>query len=128
MTYEAALVLRLADLARFSYELNANTITFGLAMNAQRYASLAPAQQVTIDEVLGASAGMQLARALTNAADEGRHYMHGAGVLVVTPGKDDQIALAGIAESVSATFVTELTRQNLPARTVLDALKTSVDH
>ena len=128
MTYEAALVLRLAELTRFSYELNANTITFGLAMNAQRHASLAPAQQAAIDEVLGARAGMQLARALAGAADEGRHYMRDAGVKLVKPDNNDQIVLAGIAESVSAAFVTELNRQNLPARTVLDALKTSVAH
>ncbi len=128
MTYEAALVLRLADLTRYSYELNANTITFGLAMNAQRYASLEPPQRAMIDEVLGASAGLRLAQALADAADEGRHYMRGAGVLLVTPSETDKVALAGIADSVSTAFVTELIGGNLPGRAVFDALKTSVQH
>ena len=128
MTYEAALVLRLADLTRFSYELNAYTITFGLAMTLQRYLTLTPELQILVDEVLGASAGMQLAQSLTEAAGEGRHYMRDAGVVLVAPGKDDKLMLDRIAKSVTAAFVTELGKQNLPARNVIDALKNSVEH
>ena len=103
MTYEAALVIRLAEAVRCSFELNANTITFGLVMNAARYHALAPELRRVVDEVLGAGAGRELATMLDAAAAEGRRYMREAGVPAVAP-RDE---LASILESVSNSFLAE---------------------
>ena len=42
MTFEGAMINRLAGVVSHSLELNVNTVTFGLVMNAQRHAALAP--------------------------------------------------------------------------------------
>lgn len=123
MTYEAALVTQLAGAVCCSFELNANTITFGLVMNPERYASLAPDLRHIVDDVLGAPAGRQLAGMLADAADEGKHYMRGASVTIVEPDARDRDKLSSVAASVSARFVEDLTRQELPARNVFDTLK-----
>jgi TRAP-type transport system periplasmic protein len=102
MTYEAALVIRLADAVRCSFELNANTITFGLVMNEARYNELPPDLRQVIDEVLGASAGRELATMLDAAAAEGKRYMRDSGVSIIeSPAVD-------IPASVSTAFLAEL--------------------
>jgi TRAP-type C4-dicarboxylate transport system substrate-binding protein len=105
MTYEAAWVIRLAGAVRCSFELNVNTITFGLVMNEARYNELDPDLRRVIDEVLGASAGRELAAMLDAAAAEGKRYMRDAGVSII-PQPGDQ--LESVSRSVSTAFLAEL--------------------
>ena len=123
MTFEAALVVRLADVARHSYELNANTITFALVMNAQRYAGLGPDLRALLDEILGASAGRMLAARLAQAAEEGKTYMREAGVEIVAPDARDRSRLDSAIGPLVDDFIMARARENLPARLVYDALK-----
>jgi len=123
MTFEAALVVRLADVARHSYELNANTITFALVMNEQRHSDLAPDLRALLDDVLGASAGRMLAGRLAQAAEEGRTYMREAGVKIVTPDPRDRSRLDAAFGPMVDDFIMARARENLPARLVYDALK-----
>lgn len=123
MTYEAALVLQLGDLVRFSYELNANTITFGLVMNQRRYDGLSPDLRGIVDETLGARAGLDLARMLVAAVDDGKRHLSEAGVTIVAPSRVDQASIDGLAKALCAKFIAELTERNLPAREVFDALR-----
>ena len=52
MTFEGAMINRLADVASHSLELNVNTVTFGLVMNEARYGALAPDLQAVVADVL----------------------------------------------------------------------------
>jgi TRAP-type C4-dicarboxylate transport system substrate-binding protein len=97
MTYEAAWVIRLAEAVRCSFELNANTITFGLVMNEARYNALPPDLRQVIDEVLGASAGRELAAMLDAAAVEGKRYMRDSGVFILESPPVDIPASIGTA-------------------------------
>lgn len=123
MTYEAALVVQLAKVAGYSFELNANTITFGLVMNARRYEALPSNLRLLVDEVLGASGGRTLAGKLTQAAAEGRRYMRGAGVAIVEPSAADKASIEPAIRSMVAAFIAERERENLPAQSIYDALK-----
>lgn len=123
MTYEAALVTRLAGAAGCSFELNANTITFGLVMNKERYENLPPDLRLIVDEVLGERAGAELAAMLASAATEGKQYMSAAGVAITAPDARDNQILDSVASSVASRFIDELSRQDLPARHVFDTLK-----
>ena len=123
MTYEAALVLKLADLVRCSYELNANTITFGLVMHPRSYQTLAPDLQSIIDAVLGQSAGLHLAAMLASAAQEGRQYLRDSGVTIVEPDAHDRHALDVLARDASEAFIAQLAGAHPCAPTVFAALK-----
>jgi TRAP-type C4-dicarboxylate transport system substrate-binding protein len=118
MTYEAALVIRLAEAVKSSFDLGANTLTFALVMNRERYGSLDEMERRAVDEVLGPSAGERLADALERAADEGREYMKGAGVEIAQPGAADREALRAAARAVTERFVAG----NPQAKQVLDRL------
>jgi TRAP-type C4-dicarboxylate transport system substrate-binding protein len=111
MTYEAALVTRLAGAVRYSLELNANTLTFALVMNERRYRELSPELRQAVDEVLGASAGGELAALLTAAAEEGKHYLKSEGVSIVALDDGERNALASAARSVREGFIAELGAQ-----------------
>ena len=123
MTYEAALVVQLAKVARHSFELNANTITFGLVMNRRRYEALPSNLRLILDDVLGPRAGRMLAEKLTQAADEGRRYMRGAGVAIIAPSPRDKALFEPAERSMVAAFIAERERENLPAQSIYDALK-----
>jgi TRAP-type C4-dicarboxylate transport system substrate-binding protein len=120
MTYEAALVIRLGEAVCCAFELNANTLTFGLVMNEARYTALMPDLRRVVDEVLGPRAGRELSAMLVAAAVEGKHYLHGSGVTIVEPGAKDNAFLASVARTLSAAFVADL---GAPAKAVFDKLK-----
>jgi TRAP-type C4-dicarboxylate transport system substrate-binding protein len=107
MTYEAAWVIRLAEAVRCSFELNANTITFGLVMNEARYNALSTDLRQVIDEVLGASAGRELATMLDAAAIEGKRYMRDCGVSII------ESPAVEIPASVGAAFLAEREAQEV---------------
>ena len=123
MTYEAAWVTRLAGVVQSSFELNANTITFGLVMNEECYRALAAELRTVVDEVLGARAGAELAGMLAEAAANGKRYLAEAGVSITAPAASERRTLDSLAANLRAEFVEELTRQGLPAGTVFDSLK-----
>jgi TRAP-type transport system periplasmic protein len=123
MTYEAAWVTRLANVVRSTFELNANTITFGLVMNNERYRALAPELRAVVDDVLGARAAAELAGLLAEAAVEGKRYLAEAGVAINAPASSERGSLDALSANLRAEFVEELTSQGLPGRTVFDLLK-----
>lgn len=123
MTYEAALVVRLGELARHSFELDANTITFGLAMSAARYAALPEDLRRCVDEVLGPNAGAMLAERLAASAAHGREYMREAGVNIVVPTLDERAAFRPALDAMVSAFIAEREREGVPARDVYRLLK-----
>ena len=80
MTFEGAMINRLADVASHSLELDVNTVTFGLVMNEERYGALAPDLQAAVEDVTWVRAGLSLAAKLAEAVDQGRRYMREGGV------------------------------------------------
>lgn len=123
MTYEGALVNRLASVAGHTIELNANTITFAFVMNSQSYERLPNDLRAVFDEVMGPSAATRFATLLTHSADEGRSYMRDSGVRIVDPSPAQREAFRLAVEPVAAAVVTRLAARSLPAREVADALK-----
>jgi TRAP-type C4-dicarboxylate transport system substrate-binding protein len=118
MTFEGAMINRLARVASHSLELNANTVTFGLAMNDQCYAALSPDLRVALADVLGPTAGRRLATKLAEAVDEGRRYMRDSGVVVTDLSAEDLSRVRADLEPVSGATVDALQRQGLPAKDV----------
>ena len=90
MTFEGAMINRLAEVVSHSLELNANTVTFGLAMNEQRYTGLDPDLRAALYDVLGPAAGIQLAERLSGAVEEGRNYMRASGVSIAKLSLEDE--------------------------------------
>ena len=123
MTYEGALINRLAGVVSHSFELDANTVTFGLVMNAGRYAELALDERSVLADVLGPAAGRELARMLAAAAAEGRRYMAAEGVTIVTPSEVDREMIVARLGAVTRSTVDALERRGLPAAAVLAALR-----
>lgn len=123
MTYEAALVVRMADVARHSLELGTNTITFGLVMNEARYAALPEPLQRCAGEVLGTAAGVALAERLADAARHGREYMRASGATIVVPDAAERAAFQPALDAMVAGFIEARERENLPAREVYSQLK-----
>jgi len=122
MTFEGAMINRLAETVSHSLELNANTVTFGLVMNEQRYAALDPGHRVALNEVLGSAAGLQLAMKLVSAVDEGRRYMRDGGVVISELPIGDREQSRSILEPVSRSIVGALQDQGLSAHAVYSIL------
>jgi len=122
MTFEGAMINRLADVASHSLELNVNTVTFGLVMNEERYGALAPDSQAAVDDVLGAGAGLRLAAKLAEAVDEGRRYMRDGGVRIVQLSSSERDRVKSLLESVSTAIVEGLESKGLAAKAVRAAL------
>ena len=122
MTFEGAMINRLADVASHSLELNVNTVTFGLVMNEQCYASLPPNLQAAVDDVLGPSAGFRLATKLAEAVDEGRRYMRDGGVRIVQLSSLEQERIKSILLPLSKAIIDELERKGFAAEAVHAAL------
>ena len=123
MTYQGAEFSRLAELVRFSTDLNANTVTFGVVMNPASYRRLPADLRAVVDDVLGASAGQHLARALAADAEAGRAYMRRAGVEIIEPGPDERKTLDAALAPVVAETIEALEARGLPARKTYAALK-----
>lgn len=126
MTYQGALVSRLAGLVRYSTNLDANTITFGLVMNPASYERLPADLKTIVDDVLGPSAGRRLAERLEADANRGKRYMREGGVTIIEPGPREREAFNATVEPVIAKTIAELAAKGLPAQEVYDALKASV--
>jgi TRAP-type C4-dicarboxylate transport system substrate-binding protein len=122
MTHEGALVNRLAEVAPHIYELNANTVTFALVMNDERYHALDMDDRLIIDDALGSKAGMQLAGMLAASCNEGRQYAREAGAIITEPSDSDRKAFDALVEPLIETMLQDLTRAGLPARQVFDVL------
>jgi TRAP-type C4-dicarboxylate transport system substrate-binding protein len=118
MTFEGAMINRLAQVASHSLELNANTVTFGLAMNGRRYAALSPDLRAALDDVLGSKAGQRLATKLAEAVDDGRRYMRDGGVAIAELSVDDRSRIRSDLEAVSRATIDALQCQGLPAKDV----------
>jgi TRAP-type C4-dicarboxylate transport system substrate-binding protein len=125
MTFEGAMINRLAGVVSHSLELNINTVTFGLVMNAQRHAALAPDLQMTVEDVLGAAAGHKLAAKLAEAVDEGRRYMRDGGVTIVQLTARERDRVKSLLEPVSRATVEEFETKGLAAEVVRSALMES---
>lgn len=125
MTFEGAMINRLADVASHSLELNANTVTFGLVMNEASYGAFAPDLQAVLDDVLGADAGLRLAVKLAEAVDEGRRYMRDGGVEIVQLSTSERDRVKSLLESVSRATVEELESKGLAAGAIRSALMQS---
>lgn len=123
MTFEGAMINRLASVVSHSLELNINTVTFGLAVNERCYASLCLDLSAALDEILGAAAGFQLAEKLTEAVDEGRHYMRSNGVSIRDVDPDDRERIAPVLQDVTQMTVAAMRKKGLPADDVLRALQ-----
>lgn len=122
MTFEGAMINRLASVASHSLELNANTVTFGLVMNEQCYAALSPELQAALNDVLGAAAGFKLATNLGDAVEEGRHYMRNGGVAIVRLSPGEREWVKSLLEPVSGATIEALESKGLPAKAVFAAL------
>jgi len=122
MTFEGAMINRLADVVEHSLELNANTVTFGLVMNQQRYAALAPELRAALEEVLGRTAGESLAESLAAAVEEGRRYMRDGGVVITDLTSDEQLRVRSVLEPVRRAIIGSLESKGLPANRVLEIL------
>ena len=122
MTFEGAMINRLADVASHSLELNVNTVTFGLVMNKARYGALAPDLQAVVADVLGARAALRLAAKLAEAVDEGRRYMRDGGVRIVQLSSGEQDRVKSLLKSVSRATIEELESKGLAAEAVRSAL------
>jgi len=127
MTYQGAEFSRLADLVRYSTDLNANTVTFGLVMNPASYQRLPADLRAVVDDVLGASAGQRLAQALAADAEAGRAYMRQAGVEIIELGPAERKALNAALEPVVAQRIETLEARGLPARDAYAALMSGVN-
>jgi TRAP-type C4-dicarboxylate transport system substrate-binding protein len=122
MTFEGAMINRLADVVGHSLELNANTVTFGLVMNQQRYAGLPSDLRAILEEVLGLAAGERLAASLAAAVEEGRRYMRDGGVVIADLTSDDRLRVQTILEPVLRSIVGSLQSRGRPANRVLEIL------
>jgi TRAP-type C4-dicarboxylate transport system substrate-binding protein len=125
MTFEGAMINRLADVASHSLELNVNTVTFGLVMNEARHGAVAQDLQAVLDDILGAGAGLRLAVKLAEAVDEGRRYMRDGGVKIVQLSTTERERVKSLLESVSRSTVEELESTGLAAGAVRSALMQS---
>lgn len=126
MTYQGAAFSRLAGLVKYSTPLNANTVTFGLVMNPESYERLPSDLRTVVDEVLGGSAGLRLARKLEHDAAAGREYMREGGVTIIEPDAREREALDAAIRPVISQAITALDAESLPAREVYDAMKAEV--
>ncbi len=125
MTYEGALVNGLARVVSDALDLYANTVTFALVMNAQRYRALPDDLRALVDEVLGESAGLSLARRLAEAAAHGRDYMRERGVRIHTPSPAERAAFETLIRPVVSETIAALERRGLPGEAVCEALRGS---
>ena len=116
MTFEGAMINRLAGVASHSLELNVNTVTFGLVMNEQCYAALPPDLQAAVDDVLGARAGFRLATKLAEAVDEGRRYMRDGGVTIAQLSSGEQDRVKSILLPLSRAIIERTRTQRLGGR------------
>jgi TRAP-type C4-dicarboxylate transport system substrate-binding protein len=122
MTYQGAEFSRLGELVRFSTDLNANTVTFGLVMNPASYRRLPTDLRAVVDAVLGAPGGLRLGQALSADAEAGRAYMRQAGVEIIEPGPAERKALNAALQPVVAQTIETLEARGLPARDTYAAL------
>jgi TRAP-type C4-dicarboxylate transport system substrate-binding protein len=126
LTYQGAGFHQLAPLVRYSTELNAGTVTFGLVMNPDSYARLPAELRSTVDEVLGASGGRRLAQALARDAADGKAYMRRGGVTIIELQAHERQAFDVALGPVVAQTVASLDAQGLPAQAAYDALRGAV--
>jgi len=122
MTFEGAMINRLANAVTHSLLLNANTVTFGLLMNAERYRSLPDVARFLVDDVLGPRAGLHLAQMLADSVEKGRQYMEESGVRIVALEQEDRRALRPLLQPVTDATIGRLIARGLPAAAVVDAL------
>lgn len=118
MTYEGALVNRLADVVSHSTNLNANTVTFALVMNPQRYEALPHDLQAVVSDVLGVEAGMRFAGRLSATAEEGRTYMEENGVCIVDLSPAELEAIRAAVDPAVPAMIAQLSAAGLPAEEV----------
>ena len=126
MTYQGAGYSKLAPLVRYSTNLDANTITFGLIMHPATYERLPPDLQKIVDDVLGPTAGQRLAQALERDAIGGKQYMNDGGVTIIEPEPRERQAFNAAVQPVIAKTIAQLEAKGLPAQEVYDALKAGV--
>jgi TRAP-type C4-dicarboxylate transport system substrate-binding protein len=120
--FEGAQSFQVGTVAKYSYEPGVNAASFYLVMNQGSYDKLPPDLRAVIDQTTGPAAAERVGKLLDDAEVEGRAYMTGKGVQIITFSPATQAEMQIAVKPIVEDMLGKLEAKGQPARAIYDNL------
>jgi TRAP-type C4-dicarboxylate transport system substrate-binding protein len=120
--FEGAQSFQVGTVAKYSYEPGVNAASFFLVMNPGSYEKLPPDLRALIDQTTGPAAAERVGRLLDDAEIEGRAYMTGKGVQIISFSAATQAEMQAAVKPIVDDVIGKLEAKGQPARAIHDTL------